>query len=160
MPDMRLDSLITYARRFVGAPYVWGGNGPHQFDCSGLANTILKKSGNIRVSEDLTAQQIHARLSENGTSFELNAEGKLQVQRTGRFSFPVGSWFFYGKGADAITHIAFLVDPYSVLEAGGGDQTTTTPEKARAIGAWVREVSVTHRKDLVSVIFPKYGWTP
>ena len=159
MPDQRLDSLIDYARRFIGAPYVYGGNGPHVFDCSGLACTILKKSGNLRVSEDLKAFQIYDRLAEKGVILGLDPNKDFDPQKNKeRMAFPVGTWFFYGAGLDHITHVSFMVDAYSVLEAGGGDSTTDSVEKARKIGACVREVFIDHRKDRVAAVFPKYGW--
>ena len=149
MADQRIDSLIAYARRFIGVPYVYGGNGPHIFDCSGLACTILKKSGNIRVSEDLSAQEIYDRLvKQGGTIVDL---GK-------RVGYPVGSFIFYDGGSPKISHVAFMVDTFSVLEAGGGSSTTNSVEKARDLGACVREVFWQHRKDVRAIVFPKFGW--
>ena len=38
--------LITqYALIHKGKPYVWGGNGPKNFDCSGLVNYVCKQAG-------------------------------------------------------------------------------------------------------------------
>ncbi len=38
------DSIIQYAKSFIGTPYVWGGNSPDSgFDCSGFICYVYKK---------------------------------------------------------------------------------------------------------------------
>lgn len=37
--------LLQYALIHKGKPYVWGGNGPNNFDCSGLVNYVTKQAG-------------------------------------------------------------------------------------------------------------------
>lgn len=46
-PPPRLDpaSWIETARRFLGAPYTWGGTTPLGFDCSGLVHRVLRQHG-------------------------------------------------------------------------------------------------------------------
>lgn len=39
------DSVIDYARKFMHAPYVHGGNGPKVFDCSGFTKYVFKRFG-------------------------------------------------------------------------------------------------------------------
>ncbi|MFF7453041.1 C40 family peptidase [Kitasatospora sp. NPDC008115] len=41
----RLESAIEYALAQQGKPYVWGGNGPSGFDCSGLVQQAYKRAG-------------------------------------------------------------------------------------------------------------------
>ena len=39
------DQIIAYAKQSLGKPYVWGGNGPNSFDCSGFTYYIYKQLG-------------------------------------------------------------------------------------------------------------------
>ena len=37
--------IVEYAAQFIGIPYVWGGNGPNSFDCSGLTKYVYANFG-------------------------------------------------------------------------------------------------------------------
>ena len=37
--------LVEYSKRFLGAPYVYGGNGPDKFDCSGFVKYVYTHFG-------------------------------------------------------------------------------------------------------------------
>lgn len=37
--------ILSYAKQFIGVPYVWGGTSPSGFDCSGLLQYTLKQFG-------------------------------------------------------------------------------------------------------------------
>lgn len=39
------DSLIAYAREFLGTPYKYGANGPNSFDCTGFAGYVYRRFG-------------------------------------------------------------------------------------------------------------------
>ncbi len=37
--------VVEYAKQFLGKPYVWGGNGPNSFDCSGFTKYVYSHFG-------------------------------------------------------------------------------------------------------------------
>lgn len=39
------DQVVNYAKKFLGTPYVWGGNTPRGFDCSGFTKYVLGNFG-------------------------------------------------------------------------------------------------------------------
>ncbi|WP_441251457.1 C40 family peptidase [Kitasatospora sp. McL0602] len=39
------ESAVGYALAQLGKPYVWGGNGPYGYDCSGLVQQAFRRSG-------------------------------------------------------------------------------------------------------------------
>ena len=47
-------AVVSIAKRYLGAPYVWGANGPNSFDCSGFTSFVYRQVGvNLpRVSRD------------------------------------------------------------------------------------------------------------
>lgn len=55
------DRVVEAAKKFIGVKYVWGGNGPKQFDCSGFSKYVMAMFGvNLnRVAEDQARQGKH-----------------------------------------------------------------------------------------------------
>ncbi|GAA4856455.1 C40 family peptidase [Kitasatospora terrestris] len=48
------EAAVSYALAQVGKPYLWGGNGPNGFDCSGLVQQAYRRAGvaTPRVADD------------------------------------------------------------------------------------------------------------
>ena len=133
-------NLIREARRFLGCPYVWQGKGKslwtprglvlhawvgQVFDCSGLVACALKLAGGPDVRATHSAQTMF-------DAFPTAVEGELP-----------GTLRFYGKDRQHVTHVAIGTgtrDGYAwVIEAAGGDHTTTSPVIAANRRACVRE---------------------
>jgi cell wall-associated NlpC family hydrolase len=45
VPNSRINTMLTAAQSRKGLPYVWGGNGPRVFDCSGLVQWSFAQAG-------------------------------------------------------------------------------------------------------------------
>lgn len=50
--DKAIESVINIAKKQLGKPYLWGGNGPDAFDCSGLMVYSYKHGANISLPRD------------------------------------------------------------------------------------------------------------
>ena len=45
-PEMsQIDSILAYAKTFIGTPYKWAANGPAAFDCSGFVKYVYSHFG-------------------------------------------------------------------------------------------------------------------
>lgn len=138
----RMDELVAYAYSLVGVPYIYASNCPvFGLDCSGFACEILRFAG-ILGREDLSAQGIYDMLYKQASTPNLRSRG---------------CFAFYGDSVTKINHVAFLVSPYQVIEAGGGDSTTTSKDEAIKRNAFVRGRLLEHRSDLVATLKPRYG---
>jgi len=139
MDDKYLDSLVDYAMRFVGTPYIYGGSHPCSgLDCSGFVQHLMRAVGSAPKG-DLTAQMLM-------DYYILN--GKESGPQKGALAF-------YGNG-ERVSHISFFINDLFILEAGGGDSTTTDIQRAIAKEAFIRMRPYDHRKDLLKIIMPKY----
>lgn len=134
-----LDVLIRYAWSFVGTLYRWGGDDPTGWDCSGLCIEILSSVGEAP-PQDTTAQGLY----------------DYFLPRSRHTGVCPGALVFYGRRIDKITHVAFCITDLCVIEAGGGDRTTTTETKAAEQNAFVRVRPAYARKDVAAILRPAY----
>lgn len=136
-----MELLRAYALSFVGKPYIWGGDDPIRgVDCSGLVQEILASVG-MDPPGDQTAQALF-------NHFEKSASWNKHG---------LGALVFYGQSVTKITHVAFMVDQYRIIEAGGGGSTTTTVQAAIDQNAFVRIRLLSRRPDVVAVLKPNYA---
>lgn len=117
MPANRKGARLTaveYAWRWIGRPYIWGGDDWSGFDCSGYACEILHAAGLIPRSSDYTADWLWLkyfkyRLPEGAPG----REGCLAL------------WF----DGDRASHVEFMVDEHYCIGASGGGKPRWTVEK-------------------------------
>lgn len=134
-----MNLMIQYALSFLGKPYHWGGKNPVSgLDCSGLVEEILKAVG-MDIPGVQNAQAIFDHFKDD--SVEKLSQGCL---------------LFFGASNQHITHTAFALNEFLMIEAGGGGHLTLTPQDAAAQGAFVRIRPIHDRKDLVAFVLPKY----
>jgi len=91
--DPQVDAIINYAKRFLGAPYRYGGTTPSGFDCSGFINYIFGNFGFdlVRTSYGLA---------------ELGTTVKLSEIRPGDLMFFKGS----NVNSTNVGHVALVVE--------------------------------------------------
>src|SRR3990172_6729299 len=117
--------LLEYAKSFIGLPYRWGGDDPIEgMDCSGLVQEILASVG-MDPPGDQTAQKLYDHFSLHG---KIGVYGEELV----------GALAFFGPDNKHISHVAFCIDQYRMIEAGGGGSQTKTREDAAKQNAFVR----------------------
>lgn len=89
-------AVVEYAKTFLGRPYVWGGNGPKSFDCSGFTKYVYNYFG-----------------------YSLNRTASGQLQNGVAINPTRGSWaelqpgdlvFFYnGRVSTPVSHVGIYV---------------------------------------------------
>jgi cell wall-associated NlpC family hydrolase len=61
---LHADSIITFARKFIGIPYRYAGHSAYGFDCSGFTSFVLSKFG-YQVSRSAVMQAIQGKSIES-----------------------------------------------------------------------------------------------
>lgn len=136
-PLMTAAEAVEYAKHFIGTAYIYSGNGP-LFDCSGIVCEVLRAARII--ARDCNAQGLFNLMS---------AQEPIQAPS-------LGACVFFGPSPSLIEHVALAVGPELMLEAGGGDHSTTSVEAAQAASAFVRIRPITNRRDFFCAFMPKY----
>ncbi|SHJ44294.1 C40 family peptidase [Fibrobacter sp. UWP2] len=134
-------TIADYALKFVGRPYIWGGDGSGKcsggFDCSGLVLECLLAFG-IIPQIDLTAQGIYDILY-NQLIWSSVERGKEKPDDI----------LFFGKDLKHITHVAIAIGNGLMVEAGGGGSKCKTAATSTGM---VRVRPISWRKDLVAAL--------
>lgn len=113
------DLAIKIAFSFLGRPYIWGGDDPSGFDCSGFMIEILKSIGKLPRSGDWTASG----LADKWPISNLPIRGDL---------------VFWENTSGQIIHVEMLMgDGLAIGASGGGSRTLTTAD-AVAQNAYIK----------------------
>lgn len=139
-----MNILLEYAKSFLGVPYLFGGrNRLEGLDCSQYVIELLISSGILPHGTDTNAQGLLDYLEKHSVSDSIDPQP--------------GAIAFYGKDSHSIVHVAFCIDNNTMIEAGGGDHTTTSLGAAVKKSACVRMRPVKYRKDYFCCLMPNYA---
>lgn len=127
------DLILTYLWALVGKPYVWGGQGPDGFDCSGLVVEVLKALGHVNHRYDATSHNLYL----------ATKKGLIRKPQSHALAF-------YGT-KNRIVHVGYCISDTLMIEAGGGTSATIDEESASKLGAMVRVRPIFGRKDFLEV---------
>lgn len=112
------ESLVKYAKQFLGVNYVWGGTSPSGFDCSGLTQYVAKKFG-------LNLPRISNQQANFGTRTSI---GNLQAG-------DLVAWD-ENKRNNGADHIAFYIGNGYILEAPHTGAQVRIRKLGKNEGAW------------------------
>ena len=106
--DPNFAKLIEAGERYIGYPYVWGGDSPEtSFDCSGFISWIFKESG-VRDVGRLGATSL----------YDVCTPIEPEEARPGDLIFFQGTLGDGVAGNDGITHVALYVGDGYILNCG------------------------------------------
>jgi len=118
---------VVYLQKWIGHFYLWGGDDPSGFDCSGLILEVLKSVDLIRPNIDMTAYDLYRCFNKNQ---------KLQPG-SGKLVF----WFREAK----VIHVEMMIDSYHTIGASGGGSATKTIQDAIKHNAFVKMRPLNYR---------------
>jgi SH3-like domain-containing protein len=91
--------MVALAKRFLGLPYLWGGNTPLGIDCSGFVQLIYRLSG-IEILRDADIQMLKSGLVEVPPGEE-----------------KMGDLVFFGNSKGKITHVGMMINEKEFINA-------------------------------------------
>jgi len=132
-PELRLKRFLQVAESHLNRWYIWGGDDPLGFDCSGLVVECLRSVGWI------------------GPNLDLSADGLWQMFQPDENTIPTpgagaGAMAFWFTGQRA-THVAICLDSEYCLTADGGGSHIRTVSDAQRFNAYIKIRPIDHRRE-------------
>ncbi len=113
---------LAFALSQLGVPYLYGGEGPHGFDCSGLVQAAYRASG---IDLPRTAQE------------QFDAGPRLPAGAP----LEPGDLVFFGASASDVTHVGIVMRPGEMVDAPHTGTVVRTESFPTTIGAaWGEDV--------------------
>ena len=118
-PSGKAEEIIAYAKTFLGTPYVYGGNGPENFDCSGFTKYVYNHFG-YSINRTASTQL------QNGKAVE---KSELQT----------GDLVFFRNDGDshAASHVGIYIGDGLFIHASSNTMTVTISELNK--GSYLRK---------------------
>jgi len=131
---------VEYLQRFIGLPYVWGGDDPVAgFDCSGLIVEVLQAVGVIPHNSDFSAATLYDKF-----------EDKAVIR-----GYAGCLVFWYSSNIhEKITHVEMMIDDFFTVGASGGGSKTLTLADAIRQNAYVKMRPMGYRGDRYLICDP------
>jgi uncharacterized protein YfaT (DUF1175 family) len=124
--------VVKIARRYLHAPYLWGGRSPFGIDCSGLTQMVFKTAG-IRLLRDAYQQVTQGR--------PIDFMEECQA----------GDLAFFDNGKGQITHVGIILPECHIIHASGQVRV----DKLDHFGIFNRELNrYTHQLRIVKRLLP------
>ncbi len=106
--QIKEDELVKTGRKFLGAPYLWGGNSSKAIDCSGFSAMIYYMSG-ILLQRDASQQYKYGKIITTDYDYKYLIPGDL---------------LFFGKKAtkdkkEKVEHVAMYIGNTEFIHASG-----------------------------------------
>jgi gamma-D-glutamyl-L-lysine dipeptidyl-peptidase len=92
--------IIKFARRYLYAPYLWGGKSPFGIDCSGFTQVVFRMAG-VRLRRDASQQAEQGRLVDF-------------VDQT-----QAGDLAFFENDKGKIVHVGIVMEGNQIIHAAG-----------------------------------------
>lgn len=124
--------IVKIARRYLNAPYLWGGRSPFGVDCAGLTQMVYKIAG-IKLLRD-AAQQVT-----QGRTVDFMEECQA------------GDLAFFDNGKGAINHVGIILPECHVIHSSGKVRV----DKLDHFGIFNRDLNrYTHQLRIVKRLLP------
>lgn len=133
--DRQLYWFLHIIQSMLHKPYIWGGNDPLGFDCSGGVIYALQAIGRFPLGQDTTAEGLWERFKSD----------KVQEAEAGCLLF----WF---DKDDKAIHIAVALDEHFCMTADAGGSAIKSLEDAIKHNAFTRIRRIDHRGSFPRIV--------